>query len=482
MDGYEATNLLHRLSDDDVAIMRIRLSVEHAAMFHYEFHHELYDSIKEAETRAGKNFGYHYELFSRNYKTREVRLEREPLTGQPTKYIQVQNSPNRDCLEIKLDGKGNPAEFFLNGKFNEYLTTTYKEFHEHYSRYRAWMDADVRVEEPRYVDGAGTVARFNAPCGVVVDAAGNLSVVDNRNRVLRKVTPKGVVTTFVGNAAEMCGTVDGTGNAARFNEPSGIAIDQAGNLYVTDDYDKVIRKVTPEGVVTTLAGCAGEKGSTDGTGSAARFRRPGDLVVDSTGNVFVTDRSDCTIRKMTPAGEVTTFAGSAGNQGHADGAGASARFTAPAGIAMDRTGNLFVADWGSHTIRKITPARVVTTWAGRAGEKGSLDGPCHLARFCWPAGLAVDLAGNLYLTELGNCTVRKITPNGVVTTLAGTAGEYGSVDGTGNGARFNSPTSVAVDKSGNVFVADEDDCTIRKISPAGVVTTLAGKSALILPY
>ena len=178
------------------------------------------------------------------------------------------------------------------------------------------------------------------------------------------------------------------------------------------------------------------------------------MAVDGSGNVYVADSGNYTIRKITPAGVVSTLAGLAGSSGSADGTGSAARFYYPTGVAVDGSGNVYVADTGNYTIRKITPAGVVSTLAGLAGSTGSADGTGSAARFYYPYGVAVDGSGNVYVADTGNYTIRKITPAGVVSTLAGTAGSSGSADGTGSAARFNYPTGVAVDGSGNVYVAD----------------------------
>jgi streptogramin lyase len=340
-------------------------------------------------------------------------------------------------------------------------------------------------------DGTGSVARFDWPEGVAVDSAGNVYVADCYNNTIRKVTPGGVVTTLAGlaafdqNGAPVGGSADGTGSAARFYGPSGVAVDSAGNLYVADSKNDTIRKVTPGGVVTTLAGQAGTSGSTDGTASAARFYHPSGVAVDSAGNVYVADTDNNTIRKVTPGGGVTTLAGlpqfdQYGDPigGSADGTGSAARFYYPEGVAVDSAGNVYVADSGNCTIRKITPDGVVTTLAGLAGLYGSADGTGSAAQFDWPEGVAVDSAGNVYVADEGNNTIRKVTPGGVVTTLAGQAGGSGSADGTASVARFNGPTGPAVDSAGNVYVADEGNNTIRKVTPGGVVTTLAGLAGL----
>ena len=322
-------------------------------------------------------------------------------------------------------------------------------------------------------DGTGAAAQFHYPRGLAVDAAGNVFVADTSNLTIRKISPAGVVTTLAGTAASL-GSADGTGAAARFNYPRGLAVDAAGNVLVADTGNHTIRKISPAGVVTTLAGTATSLGSTDGTGAAARFSSPAGLAVDAAGYVFVADTSNHTIRKISPAGVVTTLAGTAGMSGSTDGTGAAARFNLPIGLAVDGAGNVLVADYKNHTIRKISPAGVVTTLAGKAGVQGSLNGTGAAARFSSPTGLAVDGAGNVLVVDYGNNTIRKISPAGVVTTLAGTAGVQDSTDGTGAAARFSNPIGLTVDGAGNVLVADSANHTIRKISPAGVVTTLAG--------
>lgn len=322
-------------------------------------------------------------------------------------------------------------------------------------------------------DGTGSAARFLSPTGVAVDIAGNVYVADGGNETIRKITPTGVVTTLAGVAGSG-GSSDGTGSAAWFYAPSGVAVDRSGTLYVTDTVNNTIRKITPAGEVTTLAGLPGKAGSTDGIGSTARFNYPYGVAIDTSDNLYVTDSNNATVRKVTPAGVVTTVAGLAGNPGIADGTGSAARFDHPYGIAVDDAGNLYVADRLYSIIRKISPAREVTTLAGLAGSYASADGTGTAARFIFPNGVAVDRSGNVYVGDEYNQTIRKITPNGNVTTLAGLARASGSADGRGSAARFNYPTGVAVDGSGNVYVADSFNHTIRKITSAGVVTTLAG--------
>ena len=274
------------------------------------------------------------------------------------------------------------------------------------------------------------------------------------------------VSTLAGSGAR--GSADGFGTAASFGYPRGVAVDSGGNVYVADYTGHKIRKITPAGVVTTLAG-SGAQGAVDGTGTAASFSWPQGLAVDNSGNVYVADSENYKIRKITPAGVVTTLAGS-GAEGAADGTGTAASFSIPYGLAADSNGNVYVADSGNDKIRKITPAGVVTTLAG-SGAEGAADGTGNAASFSDCEGVAVDNAGNVYVADSNNNKIRKITPTGVVTTLAG-SGRRGDQDGIA--ASFSDCSGVALDSNGNVYVADLNNNKIRKITPAGVVTTLAG--------
>ena len=322
------------------------------------------------------------------------------------------------------------------------------------------------------VDGHGVAARFNTPLGVATDRAGNVYLSDSANHTIRKITPAGVVSTFAGKAS-VKGSDDGAGAAARFNYPYGVATDREDNLYVADASNSTIRKITSAGVVSTFAGKAGVKGSKDGAGAAARFDFPQGVAVDSAGNIYIADRGNYTIRKITPQGVVSGLAG-ADEHGNTDGIGAAARFSILVGVAIDNAGNVYVADSGTYTntIRKITPAGVVSTFAGAV--HGNLDDVGTKARFGDVKGVAIDSVGNVYVTDESNGTIRKITPAGVVSTFAGIGNRIGSADGVGTAARFNNPRGVATDNADNVYVADSNNHTIRKITPAGVVSTFAG--------
>jgi sugar lactone lactonase YvrE len=324
-------------------------------------------------------------------------------------------------------------------------------------------------------DVTGSAARFNYPYGIAIDGPGNVYVADTDNSTVRKVTINGVVTTLAGSAGQI-GSVDGTNNTARFSSPSGLAVDSAGDLYVADSGNDVIREITVNGIVTTLAGSAGQAGSVDGTNGTARFNYPTGVAVDKAENLFVADCGNNTIREVSRCGVVTTLAGSAGQSGSANGTNDTARFSQPTGVAVDSADNLYVADYGNRTIREVSSNGVVTTLAGSPGQSGSVDGTNSTARFASPFGLAVDGAGNVYVADSFNSNIRMIAAGGVVTTVAGSAEQYGSADGEGSAARFFAPADVAAGNGGNLAVADTGNSTIRRLTVGGLVTTLAGSA------
>ena len=378
--------------------------------------------------------------------------------------------------------------------------------------------------------------RFDWPTGIASDAAGFLYVVDQPGHNIRKFSPAGQQVSYL----------TGSGPGGEFNYPYGIAVDASGTVYVSDSGNHSIRKISPQGAVSTLAGSPGVPGTADGIGNAARFGDLRGLTVDAAGNIFVCEWDTGRVRKVTPAGEVTTlpdryrrpigiaaggagglyvtedgvdhvlhigpgagtavFAGaafstdppafaylrsvasdSAGNAYVLEGGGISkitvsgavSRLAVQAGrgLAVDASGNLYVAHTESHTIRKMTPGGVLSTLAGSAGSRGSADGSGSAARFDNPWGLAVDTAGNVYVADSGNNTIRKITPAAVVSTFAGSSGPGGHADGRGAEARFDDPRAIAFDATtGNLWVADRFNHAVRKITPSGVVSTLTART------
>ena len=319
-------------------------------------------------------------------------------------------------------------------------------------------------------DGTGAAAQFNFPTSVTFDRFGNAYVADRMNHAIRMVTPAGVVTTIAGSPG-VSGYADGTGTAARFNQPFGVACDLWGNVYVADLGNVSIRKVAAGGVVTTVAGLHGSYGSADGVGSAARFNNPQAVAVDPSGNLYVADNGNSTIRKISPAGVVSTLAGVPGNTGSTDGSLPHNTLNTPTSTAVDAAGNVYVANEADATIRVVAPGGATTLLAGVSHNQGHQDGTGGGALFMFPTALALGPDGNLYVADGGY--IRKVTPGGVVTTVAG-SGASTTADGTGSGASFNNARGICVDASGNIYVAEESD-VIRLVAAGGVVTTLAGQ-------
>lgn len=417
-----------------------------------------------------------------------------------------------------------------------------------------------------YADGPGATASFAGPTGVAADGNGNVYVADADNGLIRKIAPDGTVSTLAGTPG-LFGLVDGAGNAAQFDNPSDVAVDATGNVYVADRNNNAIRKIAPDGTTTTLAGGSG-MGYADGPGATAQFADPSGVAVDGIGNVYVAEQLNQRVRKVAPDGTVSTLSGT-GDPGTDDGPGATATFEYPASVDVDGSGNVYVAqydrvrriapdgttttlagrtdnseqsrdgrreianfyprglalagngrivfvDWSSrvrvidnvepevstvayvdtlrsveptklavdgsgniyfiasaHAIGKLAPDGTLSTLAGDWGTFDFADGPGATARFSQTFDIAVDASGNLYVADSGNNRIRKVAPDGTVTTLAGD-GTAGYADGPGASAQFNNPRGVAVDGAGNVYVGDTGNQRIRKITPAGVVSTLAG--------
>lgn len=324
---------------------------------------------------------------------------------------------------------------------------------------------------PGLQDGTIRSARFLRPIGLTSDRSNNWFVVDSGNHVIRQINRFGIVTTFAGRGA--AGFSDGIGRVAMFNEPNAIAIDRSGNLFVSDAGNFRIRKIAPNGQVTTIAG-SGREGNNEGPAREAEFVYPAGVAIDRSGAIYVADRGAHRIKRITPAGIVMIAAGT-GEPGIENGTAILAKFHAPTGIAFDEVDNLYVADSGSHTVRRIDPSGVVITVAG-SGLPGYRDGVREEARFFEPTGVAVDREGNLIITDSKNHRIRKIKlPEGRVTTLAGN-GRPGDLNGPSNSAEFNSPAGLDVDPVGQIVIADSANHQLRGLNPGIVQINRPGRA------
>jgi hypothetical protein len=311
---------------------------------------------------------------------------------------------------------------------------------------------------------------FTAAVGIVADASGNLFVSDQADHVIWKVNSTNQVTLLAGMKG-IAGSANGQGATAQFRNPGSLAFDPSGNLVVADTGNHTIRRVAMDGTVTTLAGSPGLPGTTNGQGSSARFNAPYGIAVSSSGTVYIADTQNHTIRLMATDGTVSTYAGTPGVSGQGNGSASTAQFDQPNGLALAADGTLFISDYGNSCIRVISPSAVVSTLAGTAGTVGYTDATGTAALFNQPVGIALDASGNLWVADTHNHAIRRITPAGVVNAKAG-SGSLGNADGTGSAALFDYPCGITAIPSGNLVVADTNNHILRNVTPAGVVTTL----------
>ena len=327
-------------------------------------------------------------------------------------------------------------------------------------------------------NGPVATALFNDPAALVADAAGNLFIADSRNHVIRKISTNGIVSTLAGQAGT-AGSSDGTG-AARFDTPTGIALAPNGDLYVSDTGNHTIRRVAPAGAVTTIAGIAGQSGFTDGVGATARLNSPLGLAVAADRTIFVADSGNHLVRAIAPDRTVTTLAGRAETWGTQDGTGGNARLNGPVGVAIDSGGEIFVSDSNNHAVRRITRAGIVTTWAGVPGVDGSADGERLAATFSKPAEIAFDHHRTLFVADSFNHLIRKISRDGKVSTVTGVAGVDGSADGSNGQARLFNPYGLAIHPDGSLIVSDTYNELIRIVlAPFSVAVHVSGDGAAI---
>ena len=311
------------------------------------------------------------------------------------------------------------------------------------------------------------LATLVSPCGLALDKDGNFLITDIDRMMVFKMTPQGALSVIAGLPG-MVGSANGPSSRATFNFPTNVVVDKEGNLIVADAENSAVRKISPTGMVTNILDDQRRINLITANGSVTLLPAPLDfpsgLAVDAAGNIFVADPVNNVVSKISSKGEVSTVAGKPGVDGAVDGKAAEVRFGLPRAVAVDPAGVLYVADEEYNTIRKVAADGSVTTLAGNPnlpeGAPGR-DGTGIGATFVSPRGLTLDAKGNIYVADTNGHTIRKITPGGIVSTLAGTAGVTGGADGHGSAAQFGGPAGLAVDGSGNVFVADSGNNTIR---------------------
>jgi sugar lactone lactonase YvrE len=330
--------------------------------------------------------------------------------------------------------------------------------------------------------GPATSAMLSHPTGVAVDAAGDLFIADTGNNRVRVVDPSGVISTAAGNGVTGYSGDGGPATSAALFQPSGVAVDAAGNLFIADSANQRVRRVDPSGVISTVAGNGRFGYSGDGgPATSASLNSPYGVTVDAAGDLFIADAANLRIREVDPSGVISTVAGN-GSQGYlsgysGDGAAATgAQLYRPNGLALDAAGDLFIADSLNNRVRRVDPSGVISTVAGNGSYGFSGDGGLATnARLTSPSGVAVDAAGDLFIADTFNNRVRKVDPSGVISTVAGNGVPgYSGDGGPATSAALFQPFTVVVDGSGNLFIADSFNHRIRKVDPSGVITTVAG--------
>jgi sugar lactone lactonase YvrE len=337
------------------------------------------------------------------------------------------------------------------------------------------------VQTPGATDGSGAAALFSDPTGLCVAADGTVYLADNQNNTIRRIGTNGIVSTFAGQSG-IAGTSDGNSTRAQFDSPSGIAVARDGSFFVSDTGNHTIRHISVLGAVTTVAGGAGVADYADGPGATARFNSPLGIAVAPDGRLFVADSGNHLIRVIDGGGSVSTLAGLAETWGNSDGIGTAAQFNNPVGVALDSHGNLFVADANNFIIRMIATNGIVSTFAGRAGVDGTADGLGAAARFGKPAELAIDQRDNLYVADSLYHTIRKITPAGLVATVAGSVGQPGAADGDNGAASFFNPYGIAVSADGLIWIADTYNETVRQLLAPFTTAVSPDRSQVVIAW
>jgi sugar lactone lactonase YvrE len=392
---------------------------------------------------------------------------------------------NGDGIQATSAQLGFPYSIVLDGSNNLYIADSYNH------RIRQVSPSGVITTvagtgDPGYSGDGGpaTSAQLYFPFGLAIDGSGNLYLGADANNRIRKVSPSGVITPVAGNGGKGSGGYSGDGEqaiAAQFNNPTGVTMDSNGSFYIADMANHCIRKVSSSGLITTIAGTGSSGYSGDGgPASAAQLSEPFGVTLDANGNLYIADRANHRIRKVNPSGIITTVAGTGSNGYSGDGSTATAsQLRSPTGVAVDGSGNLYIADRDNQRIRMVNPSGIITTVSGtgEAGYNGD-GGLATATQLKSPAGIAVDGNGNFYIADQGNHRIRKVSPSGLINTVAGKAtfgiGGYSGDGGQATAADLYSPTGIVVDGGGIIYIADQNNHRIRKVNLSGVISTVTG--------
>ncbi len=323
--------------------------------------------------------------------------------------------------------------------------------------------------------GPATSGRLRSPAAVAMDASGNLFIADSSNARVRKVDPSGIISTVAGTGIAGCSGDGGPATSAGLGTPSGMALDSSGNLFITAC--NRVRKIDASGIISTVAGSGAYGYSGDGgPATSASFYDPSGIAVDSSGNLFIADRVNDRVRKVDALGVIATVAGTGRGDYSGDGGPAtSAQIDAPDGLAVDPSGGLLIADTVNHRIRRVDAAGIISTVAGRTWGFGGDGGPATSATLHYPRGVGMDGSGNVFIADTKNHRVRRVDAAGIINTVAGTGSwAFAGDGGPATNAGLHDPKGVAVDSSGAVFIADSANYRVRKVDAAGIISTVAG--------
>ena len=323
-------------------------------------------------------------------------------------------------------------------------------------------------------DGQATGAKINKPNNISVDASGNIYIADTGNHRIRKVDADGIITTVAGTGSRGY-SGEGTAINEKINKPAGVSVDASGNIYIADTGNHRIRKVDADGIITTVAGTGSRGYSGEGTAINEKINKPAGVSVDASGNIYIADTGNHRIRKVDAGGIITTVAGTGSGGYSGEGTAINEKINKPGGVSVDESGNIYIADTENHRIRKVDAGGIITTVAGNGSTTYCCDGgPATSASINEPAGVSVDADGNIYIADTENHRIRKVDADGIISTVAGTGSAGYSGEGTAINKKIKEPKGVSVDADGNIYIADTENHRIRKVDADGIITTVAG--------